>query len=411
MLSPAPPLHAAEAPSLDNVGIDPALLPGALAVRDWLLDEGAHAADQGEVLLRGLAERLDALGVPVDRVSTAIEALHSEYSGVGRFWSRDEGFALRLFPHGPKADEIYAKSPFAEVHATRQWLLLDLARTPDERFGIVAELKEAGYSHYLCIPVFFTNGTANGITLATCSKEGFDERALRILRFIMPTFAAVMEMRSVNSRLDNVLRIYVGDEPHRAILSGTIRRGQVSRIRSAILFADMRSYTRTTSTLSPEAAVELLNAFFDCLVPPVEAEGGEVLKYLGDGLLAIFRDRGDDTGGEAQSALTAAAQGLARIEAANQEGRFPVPIAAGIALHHGEAAYGNVGSGMRLDFTVIGPDVNLASRLAELNKTLAEPLLMSQPFVDRLWGDPEPIGRHTLDGFAETVQVYRPRRR
>src|SRR3954466_6623408 len=170
----------------------------------------------------------------------------------------------------------------------------------------------------------------------------------------MPTIAAMIEIRSVNHRLDTVLRIYVGNEPHRAILSGTIRRGQVSRIRSAILFADMRDYTRLTATLSPEAAVQLLNGYFDCLVPPIEAEGGEVLKYMGDGLLAIFRELGDDLGGAAQSALSAATSALTRIEAANLESRFPVPIDVGIALHHGEAAYGNVGSGERLDFTVIG---------------------------------------------------------
>ena len=184
----------------------------------------------------------------------------------------------------------------------------------------------------------------------------------------------------------------------------------MSRIRSAILFADMRSYTSLTSSLTPEAAVELLNAYFDCLVPPIEAEGGEVLKYLGDGLLAIFRDRGDDTGGAAQAALTAGTGALALLEEANALGRFPARIDAGIALHHGEAAYGNVGSGGRLDFTVIGPDVNLASRIAELNKALSEPLLMSRAFAQHLWGDPEPLGSHQVHGFPEPVPVYRPRR-
>src|SRR3954447_3941624 len=162
---------------------------------------------------------------------------------------------------------------------------------------------------------------------------------------------------------------------------------QRPRVRSAasarrFFFADMRDYTRRSATLAPEAAVELLNDYFDCLVPPIEAEGGEVLKYMGDGLLAIFREPEDDSGRAAQSALTAAVETLARLEAANGEGRFRPAITAGIALHHGEAAYGNVGSGARLGFTVIGPDVNLGSRIAQLNKTIDEPLLMSKPFVD-----------------------------
>ena len=218
----------------------------------------------------------------------------------------------------------------------------------------------------------------------------------------------MMEIRVLHHHLDNVLRIYVGDEPHRAILSGAIQRGQVTRIRSAILFADMRDYTRISSTLSPESAVELLNTYFDCLVPPIEDEGGEVLKYLGDGLLAIVRDQGDDTGGAPQSALTAATNALRRVQTANDEGRFPAPIQVGIALHHGDAAYGNVGSGQRLDFTVIGRDVNLASRIANLNKRLGEPLLMSKPFVEHLWGNPKALGMHKVDGFEEEIEVFRP---
>ena len=280
----------------------------------------------------------------------------------------------------------------------------------DNCFGIIPDLKAAGYRHYLVIPIFFTNGSHHGLTFATRAPDGFGEHGLRVLRFVMPTIAAMMEIRSVYQRLDTVLRIYVGDEPHRAILSGTIRRGQVSRIRSAILFADMRDYTHLSATLTPEAAVELLNDFFDCLVPPIEAEGGEVLKYMGDGLLAIFRERGDDRSSAAQSALTAAVQALAQLEAANGAGRFPTVISAGVALHLGEAAYGNVGSGGRLDFTVIGPDVNLASRIAELNKVLGEPLLMSQAFVDVLPRRSEPLGAHAIDWFAEAVPIYRPSR-
>lgn len=388
-------------------GLPADLLTQAVGLRDWLLMDGAQISNQGKALA-AFAEHLIALGVPVDRMTTAIEALHSEYSGVGWFWTKKEGASYQLFPHGEKTDEIYARSPFAAAHAAGEWVVLDLGRTPDDLFGVVPELKAAGYRHYVCIPIVFTTGNHNGVTLASCAPEGFSARDMALLRFVTPTFAAVMEMRSITQRLDNVLRIYVGDEPHRAILSGTIRRGQVSRIRSAILFADMRDYTRLSSELSPEDAVELLNAYFDCLVPPIEQQGGEVLKYLGDGLLAIFRDDGDDTGRAAQSALRAARDGLARVDEANRDGRFGDTVRAGIALHHGEAAYGNVGSGARLDFTVIGRDVNLASRIAELNRALGEPLLLSKAFVEHLWGDPPFVGAHRVHGFKEPVPVYRP---
>ena len=294
------------------------------------------------------------------------------------------------------------------MNRTGEWLLLDLAITPDDLFPIVPDLKQAGFRHYLTIPLRLSSGTENAISLATRSPEGFSGQAMGALRLVMPSFGLVVELRATSRRLDEVLRIYVGDDPHREILSGAIQRGQVTRIRSAILFADMREYTRISSTLSPESAVELLNDYFDCLVPPIEDKGGEVLKYLGDGLLAIFRDRGDDTGGAAESALSAAMKALRRVEAANQEGRFAFPIKVGIALHYGDAAYGNVGSGRRLDFTVIGPDVNLAGRIAKLNKRLGEPLLMSRAFVEHLWSNFIPLGAHEVEGFDEKIEVFKP---
>ena len=404
---PVSPRPTCDAGGLEIFGLDPPLLPKALAIRDWLLTEAAQLADPGQIL-PGFAERLIALGIPIDRIMSVINLLHSEYSGVGRIWTKDEGTTSRLFPHGPNRDRVYTESPFAHVHRTREWLQLDLSQTPDDHFNIIPDLKAAGYRHYLVVPIFFTNGTHHGLTFATRAPEGFGEQDLRVLRFVVPTVAAMMEIRALHYHLDNVLRIYVGDEPHRAILSGTIRRGQVSRIRSAILFADMRDYTRLTATLSPEEAVQLLNGYFDCLVPPIEAEGGEVLKYMGDGLLAIFRECGEDRGSAVQSALTAAVQALDQLKAANGADLFPSPISMGVALHHGEAAYGNVGSGTRLDFTVIGPDINLASRIAQLNKVLGEPLLMSQAFVDALPGRSEPLGAHAVDGFEEAVPIYRP---
>lgn len=390
---------------------EPAVAPShredADAIADWLLRQGPRL--EVGMLLGEFAGRLLAAQVPVDRLTTAIETLHSEYAGVGRFWTREEGGSLRYFPHGDAADKIYRASPFYVAHQTGEWLFVDVQATPNERFGVIEELKAAGYRHYICVPITFTDGTENGLSIATRAEEGFDARTVALLRAVMPAFAAVLEMRALSRRMDNVLRIYVGDEPHRAILKGAIRRGQVSRISSAILFADMRSYTRLSASLSPEAAVELLNGMFDCLVPAIEREGGEILKYMGDGLLAIFRDRGDDTGGEAQAALAAAQEALSRVDLANDAGHFSMPVRVGIALHHGEAAYGNVGSGARLDFTVVGRDVNLASRLAGLNKVLAEPLLMSKPFVERLWGDPVPLGAHIVDGFEEPVVVFKPR--
>src|SRR5215204_2434417 len=189
---------------LEVFGLDLTLLPQALAIRDWLLTEAAQLADPGQIS-PGLAERLNALGIPIDRIMSVIDLLHSEYSGVGRIWTKEEGTTSRFFPHGPNRDRVYTESPFAHVHRTREWLLLDLAQTPDHRFNIIPDLKAAGYRHYLVVPIFFTNGTHHGLTFATHNPEGFGEQGLRVLRFVVPTIAAMMEVRSVNHRLDTVL--------------------------------------------------------------------------------------------------------------------------------------------------------------------------------------------------------------
>lgn len=387
---------------------EPGALLRAIRVRDWLFEE-ARAKRDTALLLGGLCERLEEAGVPIDRGSLALETLHSEHAAIGRFWVKGQGTRGEKFLYDLQAAGTYQRSPFYAAHQSRRPLLVDVRREDPERFGILPELKAEGYTHYLVLPIFFANGDENGMSFATKREEGFSPVDLAMIQFMMPAASAVLEILSGYRNIDQLLRTYVGDEPHREILSGTVRRGQVRRIRSAILVADMRDYTRISSTLSPEEVVGVLNDYFDCLVPAIEAEGGEILKYMGDGLLAIFRDRGDDLGSAAQAALDAAQEGLRCISLANARGQFPEQIGVGIALHHGEAAYGNVGASARLDFTVIGRDVNLVSRIARLNRALGEPLLMSRAFADHLWGDPEPLGSHDLPGFAEPVRIFKPR--
>ena len=285
---------------------------------------------------------------------------------------------------------------------------LRLAETPDDRFGIVPDLKAQGYTHYLCAPITFANDMTAWMTLATRAPQGFSTRDLAVIAAVLPPFSAMLELRVAWGTLRNVLRIYVGDEPRQAILSGNVKRGQVSTIRSAILFADMRDSTQHTVELGAVGAVELFNAFFDCLVPPIEGRGGEVLKYMGDGLLAIFRQAKEGGCDAPLRALSAAREGLAALNAYNQQHPDRPQMRAGMALHYGEAAYGNVGSGTRLDFTVIGRDVSLASRVADMNRTLDEPLLLSEAFAKVLGQNVTSLGRFPAKGFVDPVGIFRP---
>ncbi|MFI5016239.1 MAG: adenylate/guanylate cyclase domain-containing protein [Hyphomicrobiales bacterium] len=377
------------------------------AMRDWLLGDARRSDDPSKNVTE-LCNRLLAMGVPIDRVAISISTLHAEHDAVGRIWLKDGGVKESVYVSPGPDDPSFLRSPYYAALSTKEWVEMRLAETPDDRFGIVPDLKAQGYTHYICVPITFVNGMTAWATMSTRAADGFSQRDLAVIASILPTFSAMLELRVAWGTLRNVLRIYVGDEPRQAILSGNVKRGQVSTIRSAILFADMRDSTEHTVALGTVGAVELFNAFFDCLVPAIESRQGEVLKYMGDGLLAIFRQAKDGGCDASERALAAARDGLATLNVYNAEHPDKPQMRAGIALHYGEAAYGNIGSGTRLDFTVIGRDVSLASRVADMNRTLDEPLLMSAAFADELGQKVTPLGRFPAKGFTELVEIYRP---
>jgi adenylate cyclase len=377
------------------------------ALRDWLLGEARRAEDPSKNLTE-LCNRLLAIGVPIDRVAVSISTLHAEHDAVGRIWLRDGGVKESVYVSPGPDDPTFLRSPYYAALSSREWVEMRLAETPDDRFGIVPDLKAQGYTHYICAPITFANDMTAWATFATRAPDGFSPRHLAIIAAILPPFSALLELRVAWGTLRNVLRIYVGDEPRQAILGGNVKRGQVSTIRSAILFADMRDSTQHTVELGAVGAVELFNAFFDCLVPAIETRQGEVLKYLGDGLLAIFREAKNGESDAPERALAAARDGLATLNTFNIEHPDKPQMRAGVALHYGEAAYGNIGSGTRLDFTVIGRDVSLASRIADMNRTLDEPLLMSAAFASELGQKVKPLGRFPAKGFADPVEIFRP---
>lgn len=374
------------------------------ALMGWLLGDARRVGD-GIQLIDGFCEGLRDAGLPLDRATIAIRLLHSEYSGLGCNWLLGEPTTQNPFAYSPGPSPVYDKSPFRKAHDTGEWVELWLPETPDDAFGIVPELKEAGFVHYLCIPFIFKNGRSNGITLATKSPDGFSEEDLTIIGLVSPALAAAAEILALDTQLDDLLRIYVGDEPRRRILDGDVHRGEVVRVRSAILFADMREFTRLSLDLTAEQVTELLNRYYDCVVPAVEAHGGQVLKFIGDGVLAMFRAEEGRTGVACAAAYEAARDALGRVFEFGPQASPSFTI--GISLHFGKVAYGNVGSGERLDFTMIGRDVNMASRIASLCSDLGRTLLMSEAFAGRLGNKPSRyLGAYPLRGIPGLQSLF-----
>ena len=358
-------------------------LDAAIDLRAWLLGEARQCADFGEVLA-GFCERALASGVPIERAATTIRTLHAELAGAARIWEPGKEVEARAFEYTPDSEAAYRQSPIAYAHEKREWVELRLAETPDDAFGIVPDLKDAGFSHYICIPVVFMPGTENSITFATRRPEGFSNHDLIFLRFVIPALAVIQEIFALNRMMGELLRTYVGNEPTSRILAGQVHRGEVTRMASAILFCDMRGFTAITADLAPEESVALLNRYYDCVLPAIARQGGEVLKLIGDGVLAIFRVIDDDQKGACEHALAASRDILAAAEAhAAGNGSEPA-FELGIGLHYGRAAYGNVGAGDRLDFTIIGRDVNKASRIAALCGPMDRSMLVSDEFAHKL---------------------------
>ncbi len=374
-----------------------------LAVRDWLVGE-AHEISDPNVIIESLSLRLRDAGVPIDQAVSAIEFRHAERAANARIWEFGSPAREQVYGHD-RGSEATGKRPLAEAHRLNEWIFSWLPDMPDDAYDIVAPLKAGGYTHHIAVPVVLPNGMRNGFTFATRAPQGFSDEDIAVLRSILPTLAALQEILALRRVMREVMRMYVGNEPHLRILSGDVRRGEVLRIRAAILFADMRDFTALTSHLSEEAATALVNEYYDCIVPPIDERRGEVLKFMGDGILAIFR-AGEEADIEACSrAFAAARAGLLRVARRNAGIGFQV----GIALHFGNAAYGNVGSGARLDYTVIGRDVNLAARIADLCRNVGESLLLSNSFQSRLSEhELRNLGAFSLKGIDQAQTVFAP---
>jgi adenylate cyclase len=383
-----------------------ALDDAAPRLNTWLVAEGRFLTDNGE-LFTAFCERVAASGVPLDRASLHSRALHPRYRGVARIWKPGQKLTERFLDHGIEKTATYLESPVRAVtrsHRRLDWRLDYGGALP---FGLLEELREEGFVHYVIAPVPFAAGPVNALAWATKRQQGFPPAALRLMDELLPAYAAVVESKTLMRFVENLLSTYVGREPSQLILDGQIRRGDVRTITAAIMLIDLRDFTMLTNILSPRAVVRLLNEYFDCVFPPIQEHGGEVLEIMGDGVLAMFRQEGRDGGAACRAALNAATQALHALKERNRRMPDGGPVLqAGLALHYGTVSYGNIGAGDRLDFTVIGADVNLTSRIEQFNRQLDRALIMSQAFAEQLGRPVWEIGHYELRGFTKLYRLF-----
>ncbi len=244
-------------------------------------------------------------------------------------------------------------------------------------------------------------------TFASAAPGGFGEQEIALLAGLLPALALVSEIRLKNRLARTLLETYVGPHASEQILDGATTRGSGVTLGAAILFSDLRGFTELSNRKPRDEVIGILNGYFDALAQPIEKNGGEILKFMGDGLLAVFPLRNPTA---CADLLRAVAEAQAAIAELNERHRLAGrdPLGFGIGVHLGDVMYGNIGSRNRLDFTVIGPAVNIASRLESLTKEVRRPVLFSKAFVD-LAGcarDLEEVGSYPLKGIDAPITVF-----
>ena len=373
------------------------------ALVDWLIG-GARPATDPKQVLKLLCERLVECGIRLDRMALFVRPLHPNVAAHALYWRRGAAeIEVNEEDHAFTGSEEQLASPIHRVRTTRQEIrrrLEDPAAQLD--FPVLHELRAAGVTDYLIMPLEFLGGEAHALSVATCSAGGFSDAEIAAIARIRPPLTRLVEVYSLERQAGNILDAYLGRHAGGEVLQGRIRRGDAERIHAVIWFCDLRDSTPLADALGPEAFLALLNEYFECVLGPVLERHGHVLRFIGDAALAIF-PVGADPADAATRAVEAAREAVARMEKMNQN--RPTPLRFGIGLHLGDVLYGNIGTRSRIEFTVIGAAANEAARIEALCKTLGAPLVVSEEVARHTRHAWRRLGPHALRGVEKPVEL------
>jgi len=380
-------------------------------VAAWILGEGRRCQD-AKAFFDGLNAAIRGAGVPLDRAMFSLLTIHPQVAASGFEWYADRPTIEILRAHNIQSTDQYLLSPIKRIHDGAEEVRARLTGKNAARdLPIYDEFRRDGFTDYVAFAVPFGSGTRNALTLSTRAPRGFAAADLALVRAILPLVAMVFEIHSGRRIAEAVLDTYVGKLAAKRILNGEIRRGQGERLNAVIWFADLRGFTALSDLRPTDEVIAALNEFFDALAAAIEPHGGQILKFMGDGLLAIFpiEDAAFQhySARQALDAALAAHAGVDKINIRRAAAGAPV-LRFNVALHVGLVIYGNIGSATRLDFTCIGPAVNLAVRIEGLGARLGAPVVMSKAFAN-LARESRPLvslGQHPVKGLMASPEVF-----
>lgn len=380
---------------------------------DWLLREGWKSEDP-EDLTKMLGLALNDMDIPVKRLNLIIRTLHPLLIGHGYRWEVSEDSVLS-FPIKNAALEnpVFLDSPLVPIFNGSGGIRRRLeGDSPILDYPILNDMVEMGMTDYVAMPLQFSNGQINAITLATDVEGGFSTAHLGHIHEILPTLARFYEVHEARNASHSLLQTYLGKGTGKRVLDGLIKRGDSESIDAVVWFCDLRESSTIAKEIPRDEFVELLNDFFECMVDPIVENNGEVLRFIGDAVLAIFPvdttkpDHQKQVCEEAVLAAFTAQQNVLEYNATRQlEGLRTIDF--GIGLHLGQVTYGNIGVPDRLEFTVIGSAANEAARIESLTKVVHEQILLSKNFCQSFPAKTRSLGTHQLRGI-EAQEVFAP---
>jgi adenylate cyclase len=375
---------------------------------DWLID-GARSAASPSKMMASTCERMIAAGLPLWRVGVFVRTLHPDIYGRNFIWKPGAEVEIGSVDFDILDSPDFHSSPLIHVFQQGQEVRARVDDPASRRFPIIDELREEGVTDYVALPLPFIDGTVNASSWTTKQPGGFTEEQLAALRRVVKPLARVIEIITLSRTAASLLDTYVGNRAGERILGGQIRRGHTETMNAAIWLSDLRGFTSLSDRVPAETVVDVLNSYFDCQVAAIRNHGGEVLKYMGDGLLAVFPI--DEYVGDEQlvcsKVLEAAHESRASVASLKYRiGDSIERFRFGVALHVGRILYGNIGGGNRLDFTCIGPAVNLAARLEKIASQLQRTVVASEGFAGICRGGWSDLGEFPVAGFAKAARVY-----
>lgn len=390
------------------------------AIADWIVAAGL-AGDSEGALLDGFCRRILAAGVKLARAAVIIDTLHPVYEGRAFRWRREDEGEPELIEYGPTTDGQAAENWRASVH----YQMLETGASqkrvrimPDRPVGYwqVDNFAAEGMTEYLAlINRFAHEGTIGEMDCVysywvTNRPGGFTDEEVSRLEALMPTLALAVKCASLTRIAATLVETYLGRDPGRRVLAGRIGRGVAETINAALWFSDLREFTRIAERAGPHHIIPFLNDYAELAIAAIHDHHGDVLKLMGDGVLAVFTGEGPAVA--CRSALAAEATLRLQLARLNQRRAFEgLPTTeVYLGLHIGEVFYGNIGSKERLDFTVVGPAVNEVSRIAAMCRSVERELLISEAFAEAMT-EPErtelvSVGRYALRGVERPQHLF-----